>query len=139
VPRDKSGRIFVSPTLQLNDFPEVFVAGDLACLQDKETGQPYPMRAQFAARQGAAAADNIAGLINNEQPQEFFYKDKGFLVSLGQWQAVADLFGQVFSGRLAWWFYRTIYLFKLVGQRNKIKVALDWTVNLFLPRDISEL
>jgi NADH:ubiquinone reductase (H+-translocating) len=139
LPKDKNNRINVESTLQLKDFPEVFVIGDQACLQDKETGQPYPMRAQFASRQGKFVAKNINRLLNGGKVKNFFYQDQGFIVSVGQWQAVADLYGFVFSGRLAWWIYRTIYLFKLVGLRNKVKVALDWTVNLFLPRDISEL
>ena len=41
-----------------------------------------------------------------------------------------------FSGFFAWWLWRTIYLMKLPGLERKIRVALDWTLDLVFPRDI---
>jgi hypothetical protein len=32
--------------------------------------------------------------------------------------------------------WRTIYLLKLPGLERKVRVALDWTLDLFFPRDI---
>src|SRR2546425_11326357 len=43
------------------------------------------------------------------------------------------------SGFLAWWFWRTIYLMKLPGLDRKIRVATDWTLDLILPPDITQL
>jgi NADH dehydrogenase len=42
-------------------------------------------------------------------------------------------------GHLAWWLWRTIYLSKLISPSKKIRVAVDWTINLFAPRDISKI
>jgi hypothetical protein len=52
---------------------------------------------------------------------------------------VAEVFGLKFSGFSAWWLWRTIYLLKLPGVERKVRVALDWTLDLFFPRDIVDL
>jgi len=41
-----------------------------------------------------------------------------------------------FSGLLAWLMWRGIYLSKLPGIERKIRVLMDWTIELFFPRDI---
>jgi NADH dehydrogenase len=41
-----------------------------------------------------------------------------------------------FSGLLAWAMWRGIYLGKLPGLERKIRVLMDWTVELFFPRDV---
>ena len=59
--------------------------------------------------------------------------------SLGHRSAVAEVFGVKLSGFLAWWLWRTIYLMKLPGLDRKIRVAVDWTLDLLLPADIVQL
>jgi len=49
---------------------------------------------------------------------------------------VAEILGFKFSGFVAWWLWRTIYLMKLPGFERKVRVAIDWTLDLFFPRDI---
>jgi hypothetical protein len=49
---------------------------------------------------------------------------------------VAEIRGVKFSGFLAWFMWRTVYLSKLPGLEKKVRVALDWTLDLFFPRDI---
>jgi len=41
-----------------------------------------------------------------------------------------------FSGLLAWLMWRAIYLAKLPGLERKVRVFIDWTIELFFPRDI---
>jgi hypothetical protein len=66
----------------------------------------------------------------------FRHKSQGLLAGLGRRSAVAEVFGLKFSGFIAWWLWRTIYLMKLPGLERKVRVALDWTLELFFPRDI---
>ena len=40
-----------------------------------------------------------------------------------------------FSGFLAWWLWRTIYLAKLPRAEKKLRVVLDWTLDLFFSKD----
>lgn len=132
-------RIKVNSFLQLPSYENVFVLGDQASVIDTERGIPYPMRAQFASRQGVVAADNINSLLYGRQLREFAWKDRGFIVSLGKGGALAQVYNFKFSGWFAWWVYRTVYASKIVGARAKIRTIAEWTLNLFYPRDISKL
>jgi NADH:ubiquinone reductase (H+-translocating) len=136
---EKSRRIPVNSFLQIPAYPELFVAGDQAWKADKENGQPYPMRAQFAVREGAAAAVNVVRMMQKKELQEFYWNDMGFIISLGKGYALAYVFGIKLSGMPAWLVYRGAYLAKIVGVRAKLRTTLDWTLNTFLPRDISKL
>lgn len=137
--QEHTDRIRVEDTLFVPEYRNVSVAGDMAWIENKETGQPYPMRAQFAVREGEVAARNILANINGKKPEPFHFQDQGFIVSLGVGGALAKVWGVKLSGPLAWWMYRTAYLFKILGVRAKLRTALEWTVNLFSPRDISQL
>ena len=135
----KSRRIKVNNYLQVPFYPHVFIVGDQAWIETKERGQFYPMRAQFAVREGGMAAENIARLMKKKSLKEFFWHDMGFLVSLGKGMALAEIFGFQFSGMFSLVLYRVAYLLKIVGLRAKFRTALEWVLNTFLPRDISKL
>ena len=140
ITRDKfSQRIKVNEFLQIPSYKEIFAAGDQAWIHEKENGQPYPMRVQFAVREGEVAAENIIRLHQKTPLKEFFWRDLGLVVSLGKGSALAELFGLQFGGPLAWLVYRGAYLIKIVGLRAKLRTALEWILNTFLPRDISKI
>ena len=61
------------------------------------------------------------------------------LAPLGHRSAVAEILGLKFSGFFAWFLWRAIYLGKLPGWDRKIRVAFDWFLDMFLPRDIVQL
>ena len=132
------GHLIINEYLQLKDNSEIFAIGDIALLKDKKTDKYFPALAQVAEKQALYAANNIEKLIRNKALMPFNYKSSGTLVSLGEWMAVGEVSGFTFSGRIAWWFWRTVYLFKLISLRKKFRVAFDWTINLFYPRDISQ-
>ncbi len=69
--------------------------------------------------------------------KQFRFRAIGVLVGLGHRTAAAEIRGWRFSGLLAWLMWRTIYLSKLPGMEKKVRVALDWTIDLFFPRDIA--
>lgn len=52
---------------------------------------------------------------------------------------MAQLFGFKFSGFVAWWLWRTIYLAKLPRLEKKLRVALDWTLDLAFSKDLAQL
>lgn len=136
IQRTNDGRICVEPTLQLPNYPNVFVMGDLAAALD-QSGNPLPMLAQVADRQAKTVSKNIALLLEDQPPQAFTYHHRGSLVSVGEWMAIAEFGNISLSGPLIWLLWRTIYLAKLITWPKRIQVAMDWFVNLFLPRDIS--
>jgi NADH:ubiquinone reductase (H+-translocating) len=135
----RSRRIKVNKYLQCPQKENVFVVGDQAWVFDKEEHQAYPMRAQFAVREGRRAARNIVRHAARKPMKEFTWDDKGFVVSLGKGGALAEVMGVKLSGPFAWFMYRAAYLFTMVGVRVKLRTFAEWTINLFLPRDISKL
>ena len=133
----KTKRIKVDSYLRLDNYRDVFVVGDQAWVH-KKSGQAYPMRAQFAVREGVLAARNIIRFMEGDRLGEFKWKDLGFILSIGKGGALAQIIGIKFSGWIAWAIYRAAYLAKVVGVRAKMTTLLNWTLNLFSPRDISK-
>ena len=137
--KTKDGRLIVNKYLQLQDYNNIFALGDMAAFKAENTDNFLPALAQVAEKEAKMVARNIYLSIENKELKPFTYKHAGNLVSLGQWMAIGEISNFTFWGHIAWWLWRTIYLSKLISFRKKIKVAMDWTINLFYPRDISEL
>ncbi|MGH7387978.1 MAG: NAD(P)/FAD-dependent oxidoreductase [Candidatus Rokuibacteriota bacterium] len=136
VPRNATGRVEVDSTLAVPGRSGIFALGDCAAVTDTSTGKPCPPTAQYAIRMGRVVAENIAAAIRGGSPRPFGYRPAGMLASLGRRSAVAEIMGFRFSGFFAWWLWRSIYLMKLPGLERKVRVMLDWTLDLFFPRDI---
>jgi len=136
---EHSQRIHVTPKLYLPKDEQVYVVGDQAWVERIDSKQPYPMRAQFAVRQGQQAAENILADIREHKKQNFYWNDKGIVISVGHGRTYAEVFGIKMSGLPATIAYKSIYLMSTIGIRNKFRAMLEWFMNLFLPRDISEL
>jgi NADH:quinone reductase (non-electrogenic) len=109
---------------------------DCASVPDLATGRTCPPTAQHAIRQARQLAWNIAAAITGKAPKPFRYRPIGVLAGLGRRSAVAEILGLKFSGFFAWWLWRTAYLLKLPGLDRKVRVALDWTLDLMFPRDV---
>ena len=137
-PKDR-GRIVTDSFLQVPSLPGVWAVGDCAHIVDASTGEPCPPTAQHAVREGRCAAENIAASLRGSAQRAFAFKALGKMGSLGHRSAVAEVFGLKLSGFLAWWLWRTVYLMKLPGLDRKIRVAVDWTLDLLLPSDIVQL
>jgi NADH dehydrogenase len=136
LPRTKSGRIDVDAAMAVKARPRIWAVGDSASIPDVMTGGVCPPTAQFALRQGRRLAKNIVAAMAGEPPEPFRFKTLGLLAGLGRRTAVAEILGMRFSGFIAWWLWRTIYLMKLPGFERKLRVAIDWTLELFFARDI---
>ena len=124
-PLDRVGRVRVQPDLSLPGHPEVFVIGDLATLNG-EDGKPLPGVAPVAIQQGRATAENIGRDLRSEPRQNFRYRDRGNLATIGRAAAVADFGRMRISGRIAWMAWLTIHIFWLIGFRNRLLVFVQW-------------
>ena len=80
-------------------------------------------------------ANNIAASVRGDALKPFRFKTVGLLASIGRRTGVARIFGINFSGFIAWWLWRTVYLLKLPRLEKKLRVALDWTLDLFFTKD----
>jgi len=131
------GRILVDDCLAVAGVPGLWAAGDCAAVPDG-TGKFYPPTAQHGMREAVVAAQNIAHAIAGEPLKAFRYKTVGMLASLGHHTGVAKFFGMKFSGFVAWWMWRSVYLAKLPRLAKKLRVAVDWTLDLFFGREIEQ-
>ena len=133
------GRIIANEYLEVPGYPGVWAAGDCACIIDHETKEPCPPTAQHAIREARRLAKNLAASLTNELREPFHFKALGKLAALGHRSAVAEVFNFKVSGLLAWFLWRGIYLMKLPSLERKIRVAMDWALDLLLPADIVQL
>ena len=128
-PRDRMGRILVTPTLQLPDADSIFVIGDLASVTQDD--KPVPGVAYAAKQMGAYAAHAIAQRVraggSTTSLAPFRYRDRGSLATIGRKAAVAVFPGGIrLSGLLAWWTWLLVHIFFLIGFRNRITTMVDW-------------
>ena len=136
--RTRQGALETTSAMAVPGLDGVWALGDNAAIPDPASeGTTYPPTAQHASRQGKKVADNIVAVLEGKEPAPFKFEALGILVALGHRTAVAEIFGRRFSGLIAWLMWRSIYLAKLPGLEQKVRVALDWTLDLFFPRDIT--
>ena len=134
--KKERGRIVVNEFLEVPGYPGVWALGDCASILDKTTNRPYPPTAQHALRQGKLLGRNIAATIKGGRKKPFVFSTLGQLAAIGRRTGVAKILGLKFSGFMAWWLWRTIYLSKLPRLEKKLRVTLDWTLDLIFSKDL---
>ena len=110
-----------------------------ALFLNPETQRPFPPTAQIAEAQAKVAAKNLKALIKNSQKEKFVYNSKGQMAIIGKRSGIATFLGVNISGFWAWLIWRNVYLSKIPTFDKKIRVFLDWAIDLFFDRDISRL
>ena len=90
-------------------------------------------------REAVVAAKNIERTILDQPLKPFRYRTMGMLASIGHHTGVASMFGFKFSGFIAWWMWRSIYLAKLPRLVKKLRVMMAWTLDLLFGRDIEQM
>lgn len=132
----RQGRVVVKPTLQVPEFPHVFVIGDAAYFEH-ENDKGLPMVAPVAIQQGKLAARNIQRLITGADLDVFRYQDPGSLATIGRNAAVARIKRFRFKGFVAWLVWLAVHLFWLIGFRNRLLVMINWAADyLFYERAV---
>ena len=124
-PRDRAGRVRVTPELSLPDAANVFVIGDLASL-DGPDGRPLPGVAQVAIQMGKHAARNILRATENQPARPFVYRDLGNMATIGRASAIADFGTFRMKGFLAWLAWLFVHILNLIGFRNRVVVFVQW-------------
>ncbi|HXU89854.1 MAG TPA: NAD(P)/FAD-dependent oxidoreductase [Methylomirabilota bacterium] len=131
--RDRLGRLLTLPTMQLKAHPDVYGAGDAVAIEGKPDASIPIIPAALAHAQ--LAAENIIAELEGRPLGRIEFAPQGMLVSLGERDAVVEVFGLRFSGYLAWLFWNALHLWKLVGFRKQLQVAVDWGLAQIFPRD----
>jgi NADH dehydrogenase len=133
------GRLLVSEYLAVTGVPGLWAAGDCAAVPILDTENFHPPTAQHGLREGVTVAKNIEAVILDRSLKSFRYKMMGQLASIGRHTGVAMVFGIKFSGFIAWWFWRSVYLMKLPRLAKKLRVMVSWTLDLFFGQEIEEM
>jgi NADH:ubiquinone reductase (H+-translocating) len=132
-----NGRIAVNQNLEIEGFPGVWALGDCAMVPNPRMGGFHPPTAQHAIREATVVAHNVVAELRGGKKQAFRYAGLGQLAAIGRHTGVANILGINFSGFIAWWLWRTVYLSKLPRLEKKIHVALDWTLDLCFAKDFA--
>lgn len=130
VPRAAQNRVVVSPSLQLEGHPEVYVVGD-AAYQEDGSGAALPMVAPVAIQQGQHAAENLLRGLSGEAQTAFRYRDPGTMATIGRNQAVAWLGPLKLHGFPAWLTWLVVHIYQLIGFRNRLVVMINWAWDYF--------
>ncbi len=133
------GRLLVSEYLAVTGVPGLWAAGDCAAVPILDTENFHPPTAQHGLREGVTVAKNIEATILDRSLKPFRYKMMGQLASIGRRTGVAMVFGIKFSGFIAWWFWRSVYLMKLPRLAKKLRVMVSWTLDLFFGQEIEQM
>lgn len=138
LPKAHKGRIDVEATMQVKGRNDVWALGDCATIPDP-AGKPYPPLAQHALREAKVLARNITAAIRGGKLEPFVYRTKGLLASLGHFKGAGQVYGVNIHGFFAWWVWRTYYLMQMPRWERKLRVVIDWTLDLIFRNDIVQL
>ena len=132
----KGGRLLVNDCLEVHDWPGVWALGDCALIPDQLTGGYHPPTGQHALREAKVAARNVSAALRGATKQPFRFRTIGQLAAIGRRTGVARILGFNFSGVIAWSLWRAIYLSKLPRIEKKLRVVLDWMLDLIFSKDL---
>lgn len=134
---NERGAARVDEHMRVVEHSGVWAVGDCGAIPNAHTGEFAPPTAQHALREAKTVAFNIVATLRDEPLEVFSHESLGALAVLGHQTACAELSGMRFSGLMAWFIWRGIYLSKLPSLQKKVRVLLDWVVDIFFPRDLA--
>ena len=129
---DQNKRISVNQFLQINDYQNIFLVGDIVFCEN----YPFPSSAQVAMQQGYLTAQNIISLRQRNQLKSFKFEDLGEMLSLGIGNASITGYGITLAGPLAFEIRRLVYLMRMPGLSTSLKSTGSW---LFSKKIINRL
>ena len=126
VKTDKIGRVLVNEDLSIPGHTNIFVVGDASYVKNKN-GKPLPGLAPVAKQEGTFVAEVIKKNIRNGKiPKKFYYKNRGYLATIGRSDAIVDFKWFTLKGRIGWIFWSIIHIYFLIGFRNRLMVFINW-------------
>ena len=135
---DVRGYLLCERDLHVRGTTGVWGIGDSAVNLGPD-GTAYPATAQHAVRQGQHLARNLVRVLRGLESRPCDIRSVGSIAALGCRTGVAKVFGFKLSGFAAWFLWRSVYLLKMPGIARRLRVALDWTMDLLFPREVVQL
>ncbi|MDB1087208.1 NAD(P)/FAD-dependent oxidoreductase [Streptomyces sp. ACA25] len=145
LPLGPRGHVEVEPTLQVKGTATVWAAGDNAQVPNLVAGEGdwCPPNAQHALRQAKHLGDNVIAALRGFPQVDYKHANKGAVAGLGLHKGVAMMrFGKLtikLKGRLAWYMHRGYHGMAVPTWNRKIRVFADWTLGMFLKREVVSL
>jgi NADH dehydrogenase len=136
--RGHHGGIVVDECCAVPGHSGVWALGDCAEVPKRGSNGNYAPTAQNATREGELVARNIVAVLRGERPKPFTFREIGELALVGKHTGVAKIYGQHFSGFLAWAMWRAIYLSKMPGVGQRARILVDWLLDFAFGRNIAE-
>ncbi|MEM9905479.1 MAG: FAD-dependent oxidoreductase [Cyanobacteria bacterium P01_D01_bin.44] len=122
--RNQQGQCLTLRTLQLMDYPEVFMLGDGAAIapDQKKKSKSAPNTAQAAYQAAATVAHNVSALVQQRRPKPFRYVHLGDMLTLGYGVAGVWSFGLAQGGQLGGLIRRAVYIHRLPTREHRWRV-----------------
>ncbi|HZG07288.1 MAG TPA: NAD(P)/FAD-dependent oxidoreductase [Streptomyces sp.] len=146
LPLGPRGHVDTEPTLQVKGTDYIWAAGDNAQIPDLAAGEGKwcPPNAQHALRQAKVLGDNVISGMRGFPQTEYKHANKGAVAGLGLHKGVAMIvLGKKMKlkikGRLAWYMHRGYHGLAMPTWNRKIRVFADWTLGMFLKREVVSL
>jgi NADH dehydrogenase len=121
---DSAGRILVQPDCTLPGHSEVFVIGDMMALNG------FPGVAQVAIQGGRFAAKQIIRNLHSDTAHKpFMYRDKGSMVTVSKFYAIAKIGRFHAAGIFAWIGWLVVHIMYLTGFKHRVTTLLHWAIS----------
>ncbi len=125
VETDRAGRVRVQSDLRVPGYPDIFVIGDTASLD--QDGKPLPGVAQVAMQQGRYVGKLIRRQLAGESGvKPFRYFDKGNMAVVGKGYAILQSGKLRMHGLVAWFAWAAIHIAYLAQPNLRFSVFLQW-------------
>jgi len=133
------GRLKTDPDMRVTGSANVWAFGDCAAVPIAWNKQISPPTAQFALRQANQLATNLVRVQRGEATKPFHFHPQGLLATIGHHNGVAEIYSFKFSGLVAWFLWRSVYLMKIPTIRRKLNVVVDWTWDIFFKPNVVQV
>jgi NADH:ubiquinone reductase (non-electrogenic) len=135
LPTTSGGFLKTDNECRVEGHEHIYAIGDAARIEDAS----FPATAQLAQQQGKYLGKALTRRLKEKPVKPFHFNNLGMMASLGNNRAMADLPKGAVTGRVAWWMWKSVYLTKLVGWRNKIRLLNDWIHTRLFGRETSRI
>jgi len=106
----RSRRICIDDYCRALGFDDIYVVGDSSCAIDAVTGKPLPPSAHIATEQADVVSHNIHASLTGSEMEQYIGNRIGEIVTIGETDAIGNLWGIKVTGSLAKFIKRLIHV-----------------------------
>jgi NADH:ubiquinone reductase (H+-translocating) len=131
----RGNRVKVDRTNKVIGSENIYAIGDIAYMETPLYPHGHPQVANVAINQAKNLAVNLVRQVtgNKHYQDDFEYKDKGSMATVGRHKAVVDIPKPKFhfGGWLAWFVWMSLHLVLIVGVKNRLQIFVNWVYKYF--------